>query len=408
MPLFFLLATSCISDKNQNPANEDNFETDSSLRVLEPSNGDVVDSPFEVVYEVGSDIDSIRVDVNNMTNQYIEDVESGVFELELGQGNKSLRIVGLDSEGDQLSVRNLTVTVEPENHWVAIISPADGETVQNPVHFVVNASGELDSIELLADDYSLGFTEPGIALDYEFTGMGYPRNITARGYFDGELQAEDEIQITVEAGTQPIDSDFSSLVVDMLETYPADGTFGYYWPEGSGWLGTTQDIWYMDELVAEGDVLNRSYCVGLTWEVFMRVWAQVDGQTGDGSINGMDVYDLHDFRIDWFVRDLYGSGVGEAVENFGIGEVVTDWSDIQPGDFLQFWRNNGSGHSNIFIDWERDSEDRITGVKYWSTQNSTDGVGYNTEYFGTSSSNIDAYYFFAARVYMPEDWIPWY
>ena len=65
------------------------------------------------------------------------------------------------------------------------------------------------------------------------------------------------------------------------------------------------------------------------------------------------VDDLDDFRVDWYVRELMGSGVVEAVENYGIGERITYWEDIQAGDFLQFWRNNGSGHNNIFIEWKK-------------------------------------------------------
>jgi hypothetical protein len=74
---------------------------------------------------------------------------------------------------------------------------------------------------------------------------------------------------------------------------------------------------------------------------------------------------------------------------------------------LQFWRHSGSGHNNIFIDWETDGDGTIIGVTYWSTQGSTDGVDYNTEYFGTSGSRIDPNSFFAGRARMPVDWEPW-
>ena len=90
-----------------------------------------------------------------------------------------------------------------------------------------------------------------------------------------------------------------------------------------------------------------------------------------------------------------------------MGERVTDWADIRPGDVLQFWRHSGSGHNNLFVEWVYDGDGEIAGVTYWSTQSSTDGVGYNTEYFGTGGSSIDPSSFFAARVYMPEDWISW-
>ena len=85
----------------------------------------------------------------------------------------------------------------------------------------------------------------------------------------------------------------------------------------------------------------------------------------------------------------------------GDGSLVSQWSDIQAGDFIQFWRNSGSGHNAIFIDWEYDINDNIIGFVYWSTQGSTDGIGYNSEYF----SSVDPNHFYATRVHMPEDWI---
>ena len=53
--------------------------------------------------------------------------------------------------------------------------------------------------------------------------------------------------------------------------------------------------------------------------------------------------------------------------------------DARAGDFLDFSRNNKTGHSVIFIDWVRDDGGKITGFKYFSS-NST-GVGYATEHF---------------------------
>ena len=140
----------------------------------------------------------------------------------------------------------------------------------------------------------------------------------------------------------------------------------------------------------------------------MKAWSEVDSDfIGDGSINGMTLYDLTEFRIDWYVRDLFGSGPADAAENYGVGELVTDWDDVQSGDFLQFWRNSGSGHNAIFIDWEWDSDGNRIGFLYWSTQNSTDGIGYNSEYFGSNGSTVNAQYFFPTRIYTPDYWLPW-
>ena len=197
---------------------------------------------------------------------------------------------------------------------------------------------------------------------------------------------------------------------ERLETYPTDGSYAFWWPEDTDWYGTTQDIYYLDELVAYGDPEHRSYCVGLTFEVLMLSFLALDEASGgDGSLNGITVDDLTDFRIDWFVRDLWGDGPGPALEGYGLGERVTDPADVRPGDFIQFWRHSGSGHNAIFVDWERDpADDAIIGVRYWSTQGSTGGIGYNEEFFGSTGSRIHPSYFYAARMAMPEDWIPWW
>jgi hypothetical protein len=281
--------------------------------------------------------------------------------------------------------------------------------VYNPVTFAVDADPTLDSLEILADDWSIGTFQPGELFTYSFTGVGYDRDIVVNGYRSGEVVATDTINVTVDPGTEPIESEFTELMVDILESYPTDGSYGYWWPDDNyGWYGTTQDIYYLDELIAEGDPDNQSYCVGLTWEVFMRAFQEADAMTGgDGSLNGISVSELDEFRIDWFIRDLWGDGNVDALENYGIGERVTSLEDAQSGDVVQFWRNSGSGHNTIFIEWVRDSSQEITGLTYWSTQGSTDGIGYNTEYIGSGSSDINPSYIFLARPYMPGDWIPW-
>ena len=83
---------------------------------------------------------------------------------------------------------------------------------------------------------------------------------------------------------------------------------------------------------------------------------------------------------------------------------MSDLEEVRPGDFLQFWRNSGSGHSSVFIDWERDATGTIEGVWYWSTQGSTDGIGYNLEYFGSGESDLDPAHFHAARITSPDRW----
>jgi hypothetical protein len=197
-------------------------------------------------------------------------------------------------------------------------------------------------------------------------------------------------------------------VAEILQTYPTDGSYSYYWPSGSDWGGNPTDIFYLSEIFAEGDDLNRSFCVGLTFEVFMQAFEEIDREVGgDGRINGVPFDELFEFRTDWYVRDLYGTGIVEAMQNYGIGELVTNLDDVREGDIVQFWRHSGSGHNVIFIDWVTDSTGTRTGFEYWGTQGSTDGIGYSTESFGASGSAVDPSFFFPGRLWMPEDWKAW-
>lgn len=408
-----LLLAACTPPQETRKAPGEDFRKDTDVAILAPTNGETVEGSFVLSWQAGADVRQVRLDVDGETEvaaTAVGDSASGEMALTLDAGRHSLQLLGLDAQGAELSNYTIAVRVALEDEsWVSITSPADGATVPNPVVFAVGASDDIASVEIFADDYSLGTVRPGQLLTYEFSGTGFERTIEAQGStMDGELLATDTITLTVDPGTDPVESTFNEKVLEMVADYPTDGSYGYYWPSGSDWAGTTQDIWYRGSQVAEGDSQNRSYCSGITWETFMRAWEEVDEAVdGDETINDMTVSDLGSFRTDWYVRDLWGDGVGIAVENYGIGERITDWDDVRPGDYVQIWRHSGSGHTFVFIDWLRDGDGEIEGVRYWSTQNSTDGIGYNEEYFGTSGSSLSPSHFYAARVYMPDEWVGW-
>ncbi len=407
--LYFLLACPEPENEGKNHEAEAGNEEDylggaEAVRVTAPANGETVASTFTVSYRVGEAVTSVELLANDEPVASATDLD-GSLVVTLDEGKYELALVGLDGS-DELSRDTLSVRVSDGGSWVTITSPSDGAEVANPVTFTVTSSSDVGVVELIADGWSIGTIDTEGdgegTLSYTFSGTGYAREIQAVGG-----TATDEISVTVTPEETPSESTFNDLVVKYLETYPTDGTNGYYWPSGSDWAGTTRDIWYLDTLVAEGDPEGRCYCVGLTWEVYMRAWEEVDQSTGgDGSINGMSVDDLYTFRVDWFVREVDGPGPSVAMENYGVGEEITDYNKFQPGDFLQFWRHSGSGHNVIFVDWlEQGGE--IVGFEYWSTQSSTDGVGYNHEYFGSSGSYVDPNLVYAARGWMPDTWEAW-
>ena len=383
------------------------FQGETDVRVTSPANGETLGSPFVLEFTVGDDVARVRLDANDAVAVQEQPVArlDGELQVELDEGRYRLALVGADPDGTELSRHELTVRVAAEDSsWVTIVSPADGAEVDNPVRFVVDASSDVDEITLFADDWEIGSTEPGGMVSYEFQGTGYAREVQARAFEGADLVATDSVSITVQEGTDPGASDFNEVTMELLDGYPTDGTHDYLW-DGS-YAGTTQDIWYLDALVAEGRADRSCYCVGITWELFMRAYQRILGGS-DASLNDLDVPELYEFRTDWYVRDLWGAGASEALEFWGLGEEVTDLQDLQPGGFVQFWRNSGSGHSVIFLDWEIDGDGDITGIYYWSCQGSTDGLGTVSEYFGTGGSSIDPAYLYAGRAWMPVDWMPW-
>ena len=398
------------------PTTGPDFTQAETVRITAPSHGASVSSPFTLRVEGGEQVASVVVTASgsSVAQTILNDEGGAEMVLDLPPDEWSLSVAGLDASGGALTDHTVTVRVVvdrvPAEPWVMVTSPRDGSTVTNPVAFAFEASSDVDTVEVLADDWSLGTVAPGDVLRYEFSGTGFARNIEAIAFSDGAEVARTDLVITVEDAVSPGDSSVNAIIMDHLSTYPTDGSYDYWWPSDAyGWGGNPSDIYYEGDLFAPGDAYNRSYCVGMTFEVFMRTFDTLDAAYDlDGSINGVSFDELYDFRTDWYVRDLYGTGIVEAMENYGIGSRVTDWDDVQAGDIIQFWRHSGSGHNAIFIDWEVDGAGEVVGFTYWSTQGSTDGVGYNDEYFGSSGSRVDPNFFFVGRVAPPEAWTPWW
>lgn len=389
----------------------EDFTYDHSARITTPAANARVDATFTVGWAVGDDIEALVLEADGVVLTELTQIEDGrgSTTVTLDQGRTILRLTGLSVSGEAVTEHEVNVFVQDTGAFVGLASPSDGAQVPNPVHFVVNAGDDIDQIEILADDWSLGTVSPGQVLTYEFAGTGFERQIDVKAFSRGELVATDHATITVLDGADVADSAFNDLVIDFMDDYPTDGSYEYWWPSGVDWGGNPHDIYYLGELFAAGDPQNRSFCVGLTFEVFMRAFDELDRTWGgDGSLNGIPFDELYEFRTDWYVRDLYGMGIVEAMDNYGIGHRVTDWDDVQPGDFVQFWRHSGSGHNVVFVDWERDSSDAIIGFRYWSTQGSTNGVGETSEYFGATGSSVDPAYFFVGRVAEPDQWWPWF
>lgn len=196
----------------------------------------------------------------------------------------------------------------------------------------------------------------------------------------------------------PVAGDLNALVLRVLERYPTDGTHRYHWPRKGKWKGCTKDLRYGDAILCKGDADGRAYCCGLTFEVFLdawRLWCQRQGRSF--TIRDMDLESVRKLQSQWFGSPADKTCIRTALVANRLGRRLIDWTTARSGDFVQLWRNNGTGHSVVFLRWIKD-EDHIIGLEYWSTQKSTRGIGRRVEYFGSGRKALDRSQFYLCRV----------
>jgi hypothetical protein len=156
-------------------------------------------------------------------------------------------------------------------------------------------------------------------------------------------------------------------VVAVARAFPDGG--GYEW-KGSG---VPEDVRFNDKVIlAKG---KATYCSGFTFAVAMKAAAE------RGLLKNKTIEQVRGFQKDWYgaTKESGETQCAYALEKLGIGQPVAA-KEAKPGDFLQLWRTNKSGHSVVFLDWVTDGG-RPIGVKYRSTQTLTNGIGDRVEYF---------------------------
>ena len=172
----------------------------------------------------------------------------------------------------------------------------------------------------------------------------------------------------------------------QAKAYPAEG--GYVWSSTG----------CPEALVRGTDTLLRkskagTYCSGFTFTVFFKVMNEC------GAFDSLSLSELKRIQQEW-----YGITAASAeqqcvyvMEKWNLGSHI-EKEHARPGDFVQFWRNNNSGHSAVFLDWSRDSEGNIVGIKYRSSQRSTNGIGERTEPIGADSRSLNPKRVYLGRI----------
>jgi len=173
------------------------------------------------------------------------------------------------------------------------------------------------------------------------------------------------------------------FVLKVVSAYPTNGTYQYHcsWKprEYDIYNGVTQDMWYRGMVVAKAypDGSRVSYCCGFTFEVFVRAMKLRNIQNGldPDDFNGMTFNDLFNALQLWYIE---GEGDSEqrAIIGYGLGNAVTNFEDARPGDFLSYSTTPAGGHSVIFMGWLRDDQNHIIGLRYFSSNLSSNSIGF--------------------------------
>lgn len=172
---------------------------------------------------------------------------------------------------------------------------------------------------------------------------------------------------------------------------------GYEWRDSTG---VPESIEF-----AGATILARqpkgTYCSGFTFAVAMRT--AVDR----GLLRGKSVDAVRKFQKEWYgsTPESAERQCALAMETLGVGREVKRLADARPGDFVQLWRTNKSGHSVVLVALERQG-DRIFGLRYRSSQKSTDGIGDRVEYFADAEGRegkLDRKRIYVARLNKDRD-----
>lgn len=165
------------------------------------------------------------------------------------------------------------------------------------------------------------------------------------------------------------------LVADAL-AWPSGGGYRFQpgAPDGPGdnprdphHDGTGHGLRWRGEPVTRGADDGATYCCGVTLALVWRALGE--------AVDMLD--DAPGLVSCWFCPTVGHGGVVEALVRWGLGTEV-EANLAAPGDLCQFWRSTSpeapSGHSVLFLGWEEDG-----GLRYWSSQASTDGIGVRVE-----------------------------
>lgn len=214
-------------------------------------------------------------------------------------------------------------------------------------------------------------------------------------YIEEQQEPKEVIYNVNRADNKHLDGYLNSYVLDIIETYK--GSYPYLLNDDyDNYNGVTTTLYFDDQVLLKAHPSgNRaSHCSGITFEVFYRAMQRRNEHLGmsKNDFNDMDWDQLFDFVLNWYAAmgPKYESNITVAVEKYGMGVRIKNLEDARAGDFIDISRGNNTGHTAVFLNWVRE-KNTIIGLRYWSSQGSTGGINYNTEYFDVSKPDGKKY-----------------
>ena len=178
-------------------------------------------------------------------------------------------------------------------------------------------------------------------------------------------------------------------------------TTAYQHPDGGGVAdlgsdGVSETVTHQGQTIVAAADPPGTYCSGYTFQVAMEVARE------RGLLDDLDVAEVRRFQREWYgaTPESAERQVAFAVENAGVGHAVHP-ADAEAGDFVMFWRGK-TGHCAVFLEWVRDDDGTIVGIKYRGSQPSAGGIADGTEYLSTSGragGDVDPQRIAIARLY---------
>lgn len=162
----------------------------------------------------------------------------------------------------------------------------------------------------------------------------------------------------------------------------------YVW-KGSG---CPIDIVHKDQTLLTKSAVG-THCSGFTFTIVFNTLKEHQ------LLDAFELNQLKEFQSHWYGNTEIGAETQcvYALTKFQLGKNVP-LEEAQPGDFVQFWRNNKTGHSVVFLAWEKDSKGKITGLKYRSSQKLTNGIGDRVETVGFGEKDINPKRIYVGRI----------